>query len=278
MFFFITLFFFYIHSKYARANIKLYESSSTSSPSSSSEEDRQSVEPFLQGEEPQGGLPIPERGHWIWWERKKIGARPSSFPPSAIPTSIATAMPGVPTKQATYQVVLPIIYLHCFKAKFRVRVGMDIKKSLKPHEDAGSTIWLVAFFAIDLCYLSFLMGDSTIRAGSTNRQNTGTVRNAGENFLLKESSPGAKHTQWKPLTMQGPLESRLGMLHSRSDHAQTVCIPLVWCSVGREEHTICNMICFRPYVLLSLSWLRHTGAFYVAGLVTWQTVNMTHRT
>ncbi len=212
---------FYIHSKYARANIKLYESSSTSSPSTSSEEDRQSVEPFLQGEEPRGGLPIPERGHWIWWERK------ISFPPSAIPTSAATAMPGVPTKQATYQVVLPIIYLHCFKAKFRVRVGMDIKKSLKPHEDAGSTIWLVAFFTIDLCYLSFLMGDSTIRAGSTNRQNTGTARNAGENFFIKESFPGAKHTQWKPLTMQavGPLESRLCMLHSRSDHAQTVCIP-----------------------------------------------------
>ncbi len=50
---------------------------------------------------------------------------------------------GVPTKHATYQIVLPRIYLHCFKGKFRVRVGvdgrrvgagMDIKKSLKPHE------------------------------------------------------------------------------------------------------------------------------------------------
>ncbi len=33
--------------------------------------------------------------------------------------------PGVPTKHATYQIVLPIIYLHCFKGKFRVRVGVD---------------------------------------------------------------------------------------------------------------------------------------------------------
>ncbi len=31
---------------------------------------------------------------------------------------------GVPTKHATYQIVLPIIYLHCFKGKFRVRVGV----------------------------------------------------------------------------------------------------------------------------------------------------------
>ncbi len=58
-----------------------------------------------------------------------------------------------------------------------------------------------------------------------------------ENSLLKESFPGVKHTQWKPLTMRavGPLESRLCMLHSQSDHAQAVCIPAVWCSVGREE-------------------------------------------
>ncbi len=48
---------------------------------------------FLQEEEPRGGLPISESGRWIWWEKKKIGAPPSSFPPSdpsAIPTSTAT--------------------------------------------------------------------------------------------------------------------------------------------------------------------------------------------
>ncbi len=32
---------------------------------------------------------------------------------------------GVPTNHATYQIVLPIIYLHCFKGKFKVRVGVD---------------------------------------------------------------------------------------------------------------------------------------------------------
>ncbi len=40
--------------------------------------------------------------------------------------------PAAPTKHATYQIVLPIIYLHCFKGKGRcgwVGVGMDIKKA-----------------------------------------------------------------------------------------------------------------------------------------------------
>ncbi len=48
------------------------------------------------GREPWGGLPIPESGRWIWWQRKKIGAHLSSFPssdPSTIPTSTATAPP-----------------------------------------------------------------------------------------------------------------------------------------------------------------------------------------
>ncbi len=31
----------------------------------------------------------------------------------------------VPTKHATYQIVLPIIHLYYFKGKFRVRVGVD---------------------------------------------------------------------------------------------------------------------------------------------------------
>jgi len=32
---------------------------------------------------------------------------------------------GVPTKHATYQIVLPIIYVYCFKGKFRVSVGVE---------------------------------------------------------------------------------------------------------------------------------------------------------
>ncbi len=32
---------------------------------------------------------------------------------------------SVPTKHATYQIVLPIIYLDCFKGKFRLRVGVN---------------------------------------------------------------------------------------------------------------------------------------------------------
>ncbi len=42
----------------------------------------------------------------------------------------------LPTKHAQH-IVLSIIYLHCFKVKGmcgRVGLGMDIKKSLKPHE------------------------------------------------------------------------------------------------------------------------------------------------
>ncbi len=30
---------------------------------------------------------------------------------------------GVPTKHATYQIVLPILYVYCFKGKFRVNCG-----------------------------------------------------------------------------------------------------------------------------------------------------------
>ncbi len=51
--------------QYACANNMLYESSSTSSTSTSSEEDRRSIKPSLRGEEPRGGLPIPESGRWI---------------------------------------------------------------------------------------------------------------------------------------------------------------------------------------------------------------------
>ncbi len=32
---------------------------------------------------------------------------------------------GLPTKHATYQIVLPMIYFYCFKGKFRVRVCVD---------------------------------------------------------------------------------------------------------------------------------------------------------
>ncbi len=52
--------------------------------------------PFSRGEKPRGRLPIPESECWILWERKKIGARPSSFTPSdpsAISTNTATAPP-----------------------------------------------------------------------------------------------------------------------------------------------------------------------------------------
>ncbi len=45
----------------------LYESSATSSTSTSSEEDRRSVEPSLRGKKPWGELPIPESRRWIWW-------------------------------------------------------------------------------------------------------------------------------------------------------------------------------------------------------------------
>ncbi len=56
------------------------QSSSTYSISTSSEEGRQSVEPLSGGKEPQGGLPNPESGRWIWWEKKKIRTHPSSVP------------------------------------------------------------------------------------------------------------------------------------------------------------------------------------------------------
>ncbi len=152
----VFLYFVLINSQYVCANIKLCQISSTSSPSPSSEEERRSDKPFLRGEEPRGGLPIPENRCWIWWENKKIGARPSSFPPSdpsAIPTSTATAPP-------------------------RQKWGRHREErwwKLPPQREfSGSKVYAVEAL-----------------------------------------------TMWEV----GPLESRLCMLHSESDHAQTVCIP-----------------------------------------------------
>ncbi len=137
-----------IRSQYAYANNMLvqllYESSS----------EQAEHRPLSEGKKPRGGLPIPESGRWIWWERKKIGTRPSSFP-----------LPD-PSPQRELR--------------------------------------------------------------------------------------GAKHTQWKPLTMRAvdPLESRLCVLRSQADHAQTVCIPT--CNVawaGRHTQSITWTAFFRPYVL-----------------------------
>ncbi len=33
---------------------------------------------------------------------------------------VRSEQPGIPTKHATYQIVLPIIFVYCFKGKFRV--------------------------------------------------------------------------------------------------------------------------------------------------------------
>ncbi len=55
--------------------------------------------PLSGGKEPQGGLPNPESGRWIWWEKKKIRTHPSSClppDPSAIPTRAASAPPCSP--------------------------------------------------------------------------------------------------------------------------------------------------------------------------------------
>ncbi len=55
--------FVFIYSQHACANEQMFcENSSTSSLSPSSEKDKRSVEPFLWGEEPRGGLPILESG------------------------------------------------------------------------------------------------------------------------------------------------------------------------------------------------------------------------
>ncbi len=143
---------------------------------------------------------------WIWWERKKIGARPSSFPPSdpsAIPTSTVTAPP-----------------------------------------------W---------------------------RKRGRHARNAGENTILKEFS-GNEVYAVEATTNASSRPPREPTLHaSLPIRPRKLCVSrsfdVVW------EHIVYNMISFRPYVPLSLPRLRHTGAFYVAGLVTWQTtVNKTHRT
>ncbi len=45
--------------------------------------------------------------------------------PQVFSVSRCTMWAGVPTKHATYQIVLQKIYLYYFKGKFRVRVGVD---------------------------------------------------------------------------------------------------------------------------------------------------------
>ncbi len=61
-------------------------------------------------------------GKSIWSKKKNL------TPLSVFRLSDARACArraGVPTKHATYQIVLPIIYLHCFKGKGRCgQVGL----------------------------------------------------------------------------------------------------------------------------------------------------------
>ncbi len=84
------------------------------------------------------------------------------------------------------------------------------------------------------------------------------------------------HSQWG----QSPPSRADSACFSPNQTTHKLCVSLlVLCSVGREEHTICNVICFCPYVPLSwyrLDLSRYTGTFYVARIVTWQiTVNKT---
>ncbi len=126
-------------------------------------------------------------------------------------------------------------------------------------EDRGSPVFIPSICSI--CDSHEHSHRSTLaKAGSAPRETLVKTQSS-------KSFPGMKCTQWKPLPMRavGPLESQPCMLHSQSDHAQ-LCVSrsfdVVW------EHIVYNMISFRPYVPLSLPRLRHTGAFYVAGLVT----------
>ncbi len=76
----------------------------------------------------------------------------------------------------------------------------------------------------------------------------GTVRNAGEKTHSSKRvfSPGAKHTQWKPLIMWAvaPLESRLCILHSQSDHRTNCVTPLVYLFTVWAGRPFCNCFFF----------------------------------
>ncbi len=86
----------------------------------------------------------------------------------------------------------------------------------------------------------FLIFPSNPSASTTTappqRQRGRCCEDAGENSLLKESSPppGAKHTQWKPLIMQA-----VCMLHSQSDHRKNCVYPacdIAW--AGRNTQSV----------------------------------------
>ncbi len=109
------------------------------------------------------------------------------------------------------------------------------------------------------------------------RQRGRCCEDAGENSLLKESSPpppGAKHTQWKPLIMRavGSLESRPCMLHSQSDHRKNCVYPardIAWAGRNTQSVTwstfalICLWyVCFLVFSFLLFLCLSYFLSFF----------------
>ncbi len=86
---------FYIYSQHACANIRFGKTHRHPPCPPPRKRTGGASSPFS-GEKNREVGGISESGRWIRWERKKIGARPSSFPPSdpsAIPMSTATTAP-----------------------------------------------------------------------------------------------------------------------------------------------------------------------------------------
>ncbi len=104
----------------------------------------------------------------------------------------------------------------------------------------------------------FLIFQSNPSASTTTappqRQRGRCCEDAGENSLLKESFPPpgseayaveATHNAGSRLPREPTLHASLPVRPS-----QKLCVSRSWYSVGREEHTVCNVIYFRPYLPL----------------------------
>ncbi len=112
------------------------------------------------------------------------------------------------------------------------------------------------------------------------RQRGRCCEDAGENSLLKESfppppPPGSEAYAVEATHNVGPRELTLhASLPVRP--SQKLCVSRSWYSVGREEHTVCNVIYFRPHLpliclLLSL-FLPFLFFPFLFPIFLWQTI------
>ncbi len=136
----------------------------------------------------------------------------------------------------------------------------------------------------------FLIFPSNPSASTTTappqRQRGRCCEDAGENSLLKEGSEAVASTAYASLPPPPPgseayaveATHNAGSLHASLPvrPSQKLCVSRSWYSVGREEHTVCNVIYFRPYLplicLLPSLFLPFIYLPFLFPIFLWQTI------